>query len=301
MASPQLQILIQMVRAQPFREDAPVEETRAGFEQFGQMFVIPPDIKREAANADGVPGEWFSAPNSTDAITFFYLHGGGYAIGSTNTHADLTARLARACAARVFSLNYRLAPENPYPAAVEDASKAYRWLVKQGVRPDTIVIAGDSAGGGLTAATLLALKATGDPLPGAAVLLSPWNDLSCSSETITSRGEADPVLPVKVLRRWASWYCGTTAVTDAGPSPLFGEFANLPPLLIIVGDAEVLLDDSRHYAEKAKAGGADVTLEVWDEMVHVFPIFAPMLPEGQQAIDRIAEWVKQKLPARATA
>lgn len=300
MASPQLQTIIEMLKNRPIRTPS-IEETRAGFEMLAQMFQVASDIKRTPADADGVPGEWVMAPTSTDQTTILYLHGGGYSIGSLNTHADMVSRLARACGARAFNVDYRLAPENPYPAALEDATTAYRWLLKQGVRPETIVIAGDSAGGGLTAATLLALKQAGDPLPGAAVMLSPWTDLAGTGESMSTRAEADPMIVVDPLNGMAKMYAGNASLTDPLVSPLYGDYSGLPPMLIQVGDCEVLLDDSRRYAEKAKAAGVDVTIEVWDEMIHVFQVFAPMLPEGQQAIDRIGEWVRQHVSAGAAA
>jgi acetyl esterase/lipase len=301
MASPQLQPILDLLKSRPVRDGLSIQETRAGFEMLAQMFQVASDIKRTPANADGVPGEWITAPNSTDQTTILYLHGGGYTIGSLNTHADLVSRIARASAARAFSLDYRLAPENPFPAAVEDATTAFRWLLKQGVRPETIVIAGDSAGGGLTAATLLALKQAGDPLPGAAVLLSPWTDLDGTGDSLKTRAEADPMIVVDPLKDMGKVYAGTAELTDPLVSPLYGDYSGLPPILIQVGDCEVLLDDSTRYAERAKAAGVDVTLEVWDEMIHVFQIFAPTLPEGQQAIDKIGEWVKQHVSAGAAA
>ena len=301
MASPQLQPILDLLKSRPVRDGLLIQETRAGFEMLAQMFTVAPDVTRKPADADGVPGEWITVPESTDRVTVLYLHGGGYSIGSVNTHADLVSRIARASGARAFSLNYRLAPENPFPAAVDDSTTAYRWLLKQGVRPETIVIAGDSAGGGLTAATLLALKKSGDPLPGAAVLLSPWTDLDATGQSMKTRADKDPMIVVDPLKGMAKLYADKAELTDPLVSPLYGDYNGLPPILIQVGDCEVLLDDSTRYAERAKAAGVDVTLEVWDEMIHVFQIFAPTLPEGQQAIDKIGEWVKQHVSAGAAA
>jgi epsilon-lactone hydrolase len=301
MASPQLDAIIQQIRSRPIREDITIEETRAEFEMLAPMFPVAADIKREPASANGVPGEWITAPNSTDAATMLYLHGGGYTIGSVNTHADMVSRICRASGARAFSLNYRLAPENPYPAAVEDATKAYRWLLGQGIRPEFIVISGDSAGGGLSLATLLALKDAGDPLPGGAVLLSPWTDLLATGESMKTRKAADPMINPDLATQGATQYHGDQPASHPLVSPLYGDFRGLPPMLIQVGDAEVLLDDSTRVAERAKEAGVDVTLEVWDEMIHVFQIFAATLPEGQQAIDKIGEWVKQKVRIGAAA
>lgn len=301
MASPQLQTIIDFLKNRPLREQTSFEETRAGFEAIAQMFKCAPDVARRSADADGVPGEWITVPESSDRLTIFFLHGGGYSIGSVNTHADLVSRIARASGARAFSLNYRLAPENPFPAALDDATTAYRWLLKQGARPETIVIAGDSAGGGLSAATLLALKKSSDPLPGGAVLLSPWTDLDATGESMKTRAEADPMIPADETKTTAKLYAGDVPLTDPLVSPLYGDYSGLPPILIQVGDAEVLLDDSTRYAERAKAAGVDVTIEVFDEMIHVFQIFAPMLPEGQQAIDQIGAWVKSHVSAPAAA
>lgn len=301
MASPQLEQIIQLIRSRPIHEEGTIQETRQEFEMLATMFPVAADIKREPASADGVPGEWITAPNSTDAATIFYLHGGGYTIGSVNTHADMVSRICRASGARAFSLNYRLAPESPYPAAVEDATKAYRWLLGQGIRPESIVISGDSAGGGLALTTLLALKAAGDPLPGGAVLLSPWTDLLATGESMKTRKAADPMINPDLAIQGATQYHGSTPASDPLVSPLYGDFHGLPPMLIQVGDAEVLLDDSTRVAERAKAAGVDVMLEVWDEMIHVFQIFAATLPEAQQAIDKIGEWVKQHVQTKAAA
>jgi acetyl esterase/lipase len=301
MASPQLDTLIQMLRAQPISEKTPLEQTRADFEAVAAFFPPAGDIKRESLSADGVPAEWITAPNSSDAITVLYFHGGGYVIGSVNTHADLVSRIARASGARALSIDYRLAPEHPFPAALEDSTKVYRWLLKQGVAPESIVIAGDSAGGALTASTLLALKDAGDPLPGGAVLLSPATDFTLSGETMETRKDRDPSLTRSLCEHWGGLYLGATSPTEPLASPLFGDYHGLPPILIQVGDAEILLDHSTRYAERAKAAGVDVTLEVWDDMIHVFPLFAPMLPEGQQAIDKIGEWVKQHVHSKAAA
>ncbi|MDP9180705.1 MAG: alpha/beta hydrolase, partial [Chloroflexota bacterium] len=263
--------------------------------------LLPPaaDVKREPVDVDGVSAEWITVPNSSEAITVLYLHGGGFVIGSVNIYVDLVSRIARASGARALSVDYRLAPEHPFPAALDDATTAYRWLLKQGVAPESIVIAGDSAGGALTASTLLALKAAGDPLPGGAVLLSPGTDFTFSGETMETRKDRDPLLTRSLCEHWLGMYLGVTSPTVA--SPLFGDYNGLPPILIQVGDAEILLDHSTRYAERAKAAGVDVTLEIWDDMIHVFQLFAPMLPEGQQAIDKIGAWVKQHVHSKAAA
>ncbi|MEO8458098.1 MAG: alpha/beta hydrolase [Chloroflexota bacterium] len=300
MASPQMQTILEMLKNRPLREDVTVQQTRAGFEMIAQLLKCAADVTRTPADADGVSGEWITTSNSSDQTTIYYLHGGGYSIGSLNTHADLVSRIARASGARAFSLDYRLAPENPFPAAVDDATTAFRWLLKQGIRPETIVIAGDSAGGGLAAATMLALQRAGDPLPGGAVLLSPWTDLAATGESVQTRAALDPMIKVDPMNTTGKMYAGEASLTDPLVSPLYGDYSALPPMLIQVGDHEVLLSDATRYAEKAQAAGVDVTIEVFDEMIHVFQIFAGMLPEAQQAIDKIGEWVKQHVSAGAT-
>ncbi len=302
MASPQLEQIKQMLKSRPNRpENLDPQETRTNFEQITQLLKVEDDSKREKVTANGVPGEWITNDASTDASTLYYLHGGGYSIGSVNTHATLISQLARAAKARAFAIDYRLAPEHPFPAGLDDALAGYRWLLAQGIDARSIVIAGDSAGGGLTAATLLALRDAGDPLPAGAVLLSAWTDLAGTGESQRTRAELDPMIPAfEGVSPMAEWYIGSGNVTNPLISPLYGDFNGLPPLLIHVGDHEVLLSDSTRYAEKAKAAGVDVTLKVWDEMIHVFQFF-PMLPEGQQAIAEIGEWVRAHVAAKAAA
>jgi acetyl esterase/lipase len=224
-----------------------------------------------------------------------YLHGGAYVIGGVHTHRGLTGGVSRSSGARVLSVDYRLAPEHPYPAAVEDAVAAYGFLLEQGIRPEAIAIAGDSAGGGLTVATLLALREAGEPLPAAGVLISPWLDLSLSGETLKTKAAEDPLVTQDLLARTAEAYLAGADPTTPTASPLFADLAGLPPLLVQVGSAETLLDDSRRFAERAVAAGVDVTLEVWDEMIHVWHAFAGLLPEADQAVGGIGEYLRERL------
>jgi acetyl esterase/lipase len=301
MASPQLQNIIEMIRSQQLRADAPIEVTRANFEQLGTVFPVADDVKREKADANGVSGEWITPPGVSGDITVYWLHGGGYTIGSVNTHARMLAQIAAACDARAFAVDYRLAPENPFPAGLDDAVAGYRWLLAQGVDPARLVIGGDSAGGGLTLATLQRLREAGDALPAAAVLLSPWTDLEGAGESIKTRREADPMIDPAGMPEMARLYHRDEDVRNPLVSPLHADFTGLPPMLIQVGDAEVLLDDSTRVAERAEAAGVDVTLEVNDEMIHVFQFFAPLLPEAVAAIARIGQFAKSHAGAAATA
>jgi acetyl esterase/lipase len=214
----------------------------------------------------------------------------------------MVSRVSRATAARALLVEYRLAPENRFPAAVEDALTGYRWLISNGADPARMVIAGDSAGGGLTVATLVALRDAGDRLPAAGVCISPWLDMEAKGESMKTRVDRDPWIDPGHIKLGAEMYLGEGGDRrNPLANPLHADLTGLPPLLVQVGDSEVLLDDSTRLAERAKAAGVDVTLEVWDEMVHVFQGFAFMLPEGQQAIDRIGEFVRERTPTRVTA
>jgi acetyl esterase/lipase len=235
------------------------------------------------------------APGAETGRILLYLHGGGYVIGSSNTHRDLAGRLSRAAAARVLLIDYRLAPEHPYPAAVEDATVAYRWLLRHGATPASMVIAGDSAGGGLTVAALVALRDAGEALPAAGVCISPWIDLEGIGASMTTRASVDPIVQRQGLVWFANLYLGGASPQTPLAAPLYADLHGLPPLFIHVGTAETLLDDATRLAECARAAGVEVTLEVWEEMIHVWHLFAAMLPEGQQAIERIGEYIRQRI------
>jgi acetyl esterase/lipase len=266
---------------------------RAGIEAMAGVAVIPADVQCEKVSAGGVPAEWVVADSADRARVILYLHGGGYVIGSINTHRELASRLTRAAAARVLVIDYRLGPEHPHPAAVDDAVAAYRWLLSQGVSPSRISIGGDSAGGGLTVATLVAVRDAGLPMPAAGVCLSPWVDLEGIGESMTTKAAVDPMVQRDALLKMAAAYLAGQSPRTPLASPLYANLSGLPPLLIQVGTAETLLDDSTRLAERARKAGVQVTLEPWEDMIHVFQVFASMLPEGRQAIDGIGEFVKK--------
>lgn len=301
MASPQLQNIIQLLQSLPERDRGDFAAARAAIDSTASMFPAPDDVELQPVDADGVPGEWIAAPGADPETVVYYLHGGGYTIGSINSHRSLISRISRSARARAFAIDYRLAPEHPFPAGLEDALTAYRWLLKQGVDPARTIIAGDSAGGGLSLATLLSLREAGDPLPAAAVLISPWTDMTHSGDSIKTRAELDPMIKPDESGAVSGAYLNGHDPNDPLVSPVFADLSGLPPMLIQVGDHEVLLDDSTRLEKKAKADGVDATLEIWDEMIHVWHFFASMLPEGQQAIDRIGEYIRQRVPARTPA
>jgi len=303
MASPELKTISDMLRAR--QQEAPADisfpESRALFERMTAAFPLPPGVSTTPVDVGGIPGEWIAAPGAGDEQTVYWLHGGGYCIGSINTHRGLLARISAASRTRVLAIDYRLAPEAPFPAAVEDAVAGYLWLLSTGVDPEQIIIGGDSAGGGLTVATVVALKEDGKPLPAATVCISPWTDLALTGKSLRSKAESDPMITNDGVTRVRDAYVGDSDPTAPLVSPIYADLSGLPPLLIQVGENEVLLDDSTRLAERAENAGVDVSLEVWPEMIHVWHFFAAMLPEGQQAIARIGEWVRQRLGAPVTA
>jgi len=293
MASNELQIIIDTLRSGPKMADLSIEEQRAQMEVGLTQFQLPTDVRCDPVDAGGVPAEWITTPGVVAERVICYLHGGGYVLGSINTHREMVSRLSRAASARVLIIDYRLAPENPFPAAVDDSTAAYRWLLSVGVDPARLVIAGDSAGGGLTVATLVALRDAGESLPRAGICLSPWVDLECVGECMVTKAERDPVLTRDISLMLAKAYLGDTDPRTPLASPLYADLTGLPPLLIQVGTAEVLFDDATRLADRARAAGVDVILEPWDDMIHVWHVFAAILPEGQQAIDRIGEFIRQ--------
>ena len=278
-----------------------IEQSRAALDALLSRYLLPEGTTVESTIAGGVPAEWVSAGQVDPDRVVLYLHGGAYTRGSFLSHRPLAARLSSASRARVLVIAYRLAPEHTFPAPVEDASAAYRWLIHNGIRADRLVIAGDSAGGGLAVATLFALRESGDPLPAGAVLLSPWTDLTGTAASVRTLADADPWLNAERLTLVAGLYLGGADPRNPLASPLYGDLQGLPPLLIQVGTDEILLDDSTALAERAEAAGVEVTLEVWENMWHVFQGFAAEIPEGQEAIGRIGAFVRQVMARVATS
>jgi acetyl esterase/lipase len=251
--------------------------------------------KRRIEAVEGLHVEWFEPAQQTSDAVLLYLHGGGYVIGSIDTHQNLIAGLCNAAGCRAFALDYRLAPEHPFPAAIDDAEKAYRTLLGF-VKTDRIVIAGDSAGGGLALATLLRLREQGLPMPAAALLLSPWLDLSGTAATLREHAAFDYITAAH-LKRTAGWYLGKRSERDPLVASLDADLTGLPPLLIQVGGAEGLLHDALQLDEKARAAGVSVRLEVYPDMIHVFQLFASFAPEAQEGIRSLAAFVREHTPS----
>ena len=289
---------IDLVRAHlaklPSSETMTTAERRAQYERAEKVFPTPPEVKVESVAAPARPAEWLRPPAAVAGRVVLYLHGGGYVIGSPRSHRHLAAAIALAGAASTLLLDYRLAPEHPFPAAVDDAVAAYRWLLDQGVDPRRVVIGGDSAGGGLTVAILLALRAASIPRPAGGVCLSPWVDLSCSGASYESKAAVDPIVKRGMIDDMARAYLGANDPRTPLASPLFADLRGLPPLLIHVGNDEVLLDDAVRLADRAREAGVETTLEVWERMIHVWHWFLPMLDEAQSAVDSIGRFIRAR-------
>ena len=294
MSLAQLEKVIELLTTRERPENPTIEDSRAGFEKLARVVGgnTPADVQQ--VDAGGVPSELVSADQASDSTVVLYLHGGGYVIGSPRTHREFARRLSTASQAQVLVIDYRLAPENPFPAPVEDAVSAYRWLLDEGYLPERIAIAGDSAGGGLTAATLVSIRDQGLPLPACGVCLSPWVDMEGIGDSMTSRADRDPMVQKEGLVGMAGLYLADADPRSPLAAPMYADLVGLPPLLIQVGASETLFDDAIRLDEKARAAGVETTFEEWDDMIHVWHIFAPMLDEGQQAIERMAEFMREK-------
>lgn len=277
---------IEMIRAFLAASPAPqsIAELRAMYDGMGSQFPTAEDVTLEPVSAGGVPAEWSRTPGAASDAALLYLHGGGYVIGSIASHRHLASELGRAAGVPSLAIDYRMAPEDPFPAAVDDALAAYRYLLDKGIPAARIAIAGDSAGGGLTVALLLAIKAAGLPQPACAVPISPWVDMAATGGTMETKAASDPMVQKQALLDWAGLYLGATAASHPLASPIHGDLAGLAPLLIQVGSEETLLDDAIMLAARAGHAQVPVTLEIAPEMIHVWHFFHPMLAGGRRAI-----------------
>jgi len=274
------------------KPDRPLEQRRREWEADARLAVLPREARFTPETAGGVKCEWMEMPRVTRDRVFLFFHGGGYNAGSPRTHRPLAANLSRATNMRLLLPDYRLAPEHPFPAGVKDALLVYQWLLNQGYSEQNVLVGGDSAGGGLALSMLLALKAAGARMPRAAVLLAPWTDLTVSSKSYEKLRKFDPIITREALREAGLWYAGKRDPADPLLSPLFADPTGLPPLLIHAGGDEVMLDDSRKFAEQAKAAGVPVSFRVFDGMWHVFHTAGHDVPEARLAIDEIGGFVR---------
>jgi monoterpene epsilon-lactone hydrolase len=262
---------------------------------------IPEDVTVEPGRLGEIPVVNIGIEGLPAQTVMLYFHGGGFALGSAGTSVGLASDIARRAGARAVSVEYRLAPEHPYPAGIDDAVSAYQALLGSGVDPSTVAFAGESAGGGLVAATLRRLSEQGLPMPSCAVLLSPWVDLTCSGESFTSKAEVDPALYPQGMRTRAADYVGSNDASDPAISPVLGDLSGLPPLLIQSGSHEILLDDAVRLASRAAADDVEVTLQVWPGVPHVFQAFSVMLDEAHEALDAVGRFIVDHAPGGRSA
>lgn len=298
MPSPEHEAIVESMKSQQAGgSPSTIAAMRAGMAAMVGYFEgleFPPDVKQEPVVAAGVPGFWFTPASPRPRSAILYLHGGGYVMGSVATHRSLIGRLARACGVRCLALDYRLAPEHPFPAGIEDACAAYRWLLTEGIPASGIVIAGDSAGGGLTLGTLVALRDAGERLPAAAVCLSPLADLEQTGDSSTRGDIDDPMVSRDGTFVMAEAYLQGSDARDPRASPIHADFKGLPPLRIEVGTREILLDDAKRVAARARAAGVEVEVELGEGLTHVWQLH-PHLTESTASIARIARFILKHL------
>lgn len=274
---------------------AAVTEFRRQCEEGASRFgKLPSDISIVPVSIEGMRAEWILPSAGIGNQAIFFVHGGGYVSGSCSDHRIHVAKFVQGSGVGALLFEYRLAPEHPFPAALEDSVAAYRWLLGQGLAPSQIAFAGDSAGGGLCLATLLALRDQGLPLPAAAVALSPWTDLMCTGQSYQTKAKRC-LSPEGIWAAFSRHYVGDNDPCLPGISPLYGDLHGLPPLLISVADDEILRDDSIAFARKAEAAGVNVTLRVAEGMFHCFPVCAPLFPEATQAMQEICVFIQTHL------
>lgn len=283
MADAEMFKLREILAARPRASE--IVQMRADADARGKAFGLPSDVTVQPVSANGVKAEWTSTPDADPDNVILYLHGGGYVICSLDSHRHLVAEVGRASGARTLAIDYRLAPEHPFPAPVEDTVAAYRFLLEGGFKPERIALAGDSAGGGLVVAALLAIREAGLPLPACGWCISPWVDMEALGESFTDRAAADPTVQRATIQMMAQWYLGGADPRHPHAAPLYGDLRGLPPLLIQVGASETLLDDSMALARRAGAADVTVDMQIWPEMIHIWHIYFPMLTAGRRAIE----------------
>jgi monoterpene epsilon-lactone hydrolase len=286
-----------MLRKTPLDTAADVPTLRASFEEVMRQVPVAPDVRQTPIAVGGIGAIEVTIDGTDSADVILYFHGGVYVIGSAAASVPLVSDLARRTATKVITVDYRLAPENPYPAALQDARAAYEGLLQQGVDPGRIAIAGESAGAGLAMATLLALRDAGKTLPSSAFLMSPYADLTLSGESVVDKEALDPLLTPDGLRRRLTDYVADSDASDPYISPVYGDLAGLPPMLIQVGSHEILLSDAIRLAARAATADVAVTLDVVPRVPHVFQAYAAMLDEGDAALDRAASFLTASFAA----
>jgi acetyl esterase/lipase len=275
-------------------ENHSVENIRSSLDRLTSFAKLPKRVVYEKTNYDAVTCEWAIPSNLKNNGVVLYFHGGAYISGSLDTHRALVGRIANASKTKSLSVQYRLAPEHPFPAGLEDAVKVYRRLLKEGYDDKKMVIAGDSAGGGLAIALLLKLRDENITMPAAAVCMSPWLDLECTGDSGWKMKKQDPMLKFEFGKVYAAYYAPDQDLKNPYISPYYADPKGLPPIFIQVSDSELIMDDSIRFEKKAKAAGVEIEVEVWHKMVHVWQAFSPILPEATKAIKKLGAYIEQK-------
>jgi acetyl esterase/lipase len=290
----ELDAVLEEIAADPWPDDT--AEARALYDRLGP--AIESDIAHEYISCAGVAAQVLTPPGSEARRAVVFLHGGGYVFGSLLSHGGMAAEVGRAAGCRVLQVDYRLAPEHPHPAAIEDACASYEWLLEHGASPETVAFVGDSAGGGLVLAALLTLRDRRRPLPAAAALLSPWVDLEATGESYRTRQSLDPMIDIQLVLKLRGLYIGERDPRTPTVSPIHADLGGMPPLLIQVGEREVLFSEAQLLAANAEAAGVEVEFEEWCGMVHVWHLYYPKLSAGRKAIDRIGQFIRRKTRVR---
>jgi monoterpene epsilon-lactone hydrolase len=294
MSLEQLEAVKALIRQRP-HFTATMAERRAAWDRLAARFKPGPDVTIEPAALGGIPGRWVSTPGASRAHVILFFHGGGFVLGSAESHQELLGRLCKAAGTRGFAVDYRLAPEHPFPAGLEDCVRAYEGLLASGVEADRVAFAGDSAGGTFVIAAMLAARARKLPLPGAGVCWSGWYDLTASSPSFEANADRDIFVPPGFAKAAPPVYLQGADPRDPLASPIFGDLRGLPHVFIQVGEPEVLLDDARWLHARLQESGGRSSLEVWPHMTHIWQFFGPMLDEGLEATERSGQFIRDTL------
>jgi len=297
MSNNEIDAVRELLRSKP--RPAGLAERRERLDAIGSTYPPDADVSLEATDANGVAAEWSLAPGSDPSKVLLFFHGGGYCSGSIMSHRGMVTAVGRAAGVRTLAVAYRLAPEHPFPAAIEDARAAYGFLLDRGIAAPNIALGGDSAGGGLTLALMTSLRDAGKPLPGCAWLVSPWVDLQMTGASLAAKADVDPLISKSYLEELASAYLAGADAANPLVSPLNADLAGLPPLLVQVGSAERLLDDAVWIARRAGAADVRINLEIWPHMIHAWHLWAAQLEEGRRAIASAGAFIRARSWARS--
>jgi epsilon-lactone hydrolase len=293
MADPEIDLIRKILTSQP--RPADLAERRKRLDALGMRYAVAPDVRVEPVDASGVPAEWTSVADADPGRVILFLHGGGYISGSINSHRHMISEAGRQAGARTFAVDYRLAPEHPFPAALDDALTAYKFLLSSGYRPEHIALTGESAGGGLVLATAVTLRDKGLPLPAYLWCSSPWVDLEMSGSSMVTKAAVDPLIQKSYLQELATAYLNGSNPRASLVSPLYADLRGLPPMLIQVGSAETLLDDAIRLAGAAGTADVSVRLEVWPDMIHAWHLFYQQVAAGRRALAAVGVFARSRL------